>query len=59
MDRLKGKKSRTIVSRKRFQMAGVKNQNTIGVWLSIEPELSVNLNYKEKTEKVWNVLKNW
>ena len=32
---------------------------TLGVWLSIEPELTMILNFEEKTEKAQNVLKNW
>ena len=32
---------------------------TLGVWLSIEPELAMLLNFQEKTEKVQNALKNW
>ena len=32
---------------------------TLGVWLSIEPELTMLLNFQEKTEKVQNALKNW
>ena len=32
---------------------------TLGVWLSIEPELTVKLNFNEKKEKVRNLLRNW
>ena len=32
---------------------------TLGVWLSIEPDLTVKLNYDEKKEKVRNLLRNW
>ena len=32
---------------------------TLGVWLSVEPELTMILNFEEKTEKAQNVLKNW
>ena len=32
---------------------------TLGVWLSIEPELTMMLNFEEKNEKAQNVLKNW
>ena len=32
---------------------------TLGVWLSIESELTMLLNFQEKTEKVQNALKNW
>ena len=31
----------------------------LGVWLSIEPDLTVKLNYDEKKEKVRNLLRNW
>ena len=34
-------------------------RKTLGVWLSIEPELTMNLNFKGKVEKVQNGLKNW
>ena len=31
----------------------------LGVWLSIDPEETANLNFQEKTEKVLNLLRNW
>ena len=31
-------------------------RKTLGVWLSIEPELTMNLNFKGKVEKVQNGL---
>ena len=32
---------------------------SLGVWLSIEPELTMILNFDEKTERAQNLLKNW
>lgn len=58
MDRFEGEMFRTLMSRKRFQWQEFKIK-TLGVWLSIEPELTLILNFEEKTEKVQNVLKNW
>ena len=31
----------------------------LGVWLSIDPEITDTLNYQEKLEKVWNILSCW
>lgn len=32
---------------------------TLGVWLSLDPKTTVSLNYKEKLEKVQNILSCW
>ena len=32
---------------------------TLGVWLSVEPELTMILIFEEKNKQVQNVLKNW
>jgi len=31
----------------------------LGVWLSIDPSITLNMNYKEKMDKISNILSNW
>ena len=56
MNRFKGEKLRTLVFRKKISNS---KSSKLKHWLSIEPELTMILNFEEKTEKVPNVLKNW
>ena len=54
----KARSSELLCPEKDFKWQELKIK-TLGVWLSIEPELTMLLNFQEKTEKVQNVLKNW
>ena len=31
----------------------------LGVWLSIDPNITLNINYREKADKIKNILSNW
>ena len=54
----KARSSETLCPEKGFSWQEVKVK-TLGVWLSVEPELTMILNFEEKNKKVQNVLKNW
>ena len=54
----KARSSELLCPEKDFKWQELKIK-TLGVWLSIEPELTMLLNFQEKTEKVQNALKNW
>jgi len=54
----KARSSEILCLEKGFSWQEVKVK-TLGVWLSVEPELTIILNFEEKTKKVQNVLKNW
>ena len=54
----KARSSELLCPEKDFKWQELKIK-TLGVWLSIDPELTMILNFEEKNEKVQNVLKNW
>ena len=54
----KARSSELLCPEKDFKWQELKIK-TLGVWLSIDPELTVILNFEEKNEKVPNVHKNW
>jgi len=54
----KARSSELLCPEKDFKWQEFKNK-TLGDWLSIEPELTMILNFKENIEKVQNILKNW
>ena len=54
----KARSSELLCPEKDFKWQELKIK-TLGVWLSIDPGLTMILNFEEKTEKVQNVLKNW
>ena len=31
----------------------------LGVWLSTDPNITLNINYREKADKIKNILSNW
>ena len=54
----KARSSEHLCPEKDFKWQELKIK-TLRVWLSIDPELTMILNFEEKNEKVQNVLKNW
>ncbi|KAL9976217.1 hypothetical protein ACROYT_G013489 [Oculina patagonica] len=36
-----------------------KKVKALGVWLSTDPSITLNINYREKTDKIRNILSNW
>jgi len=54
----KARRSEILCPEKGFNWQEVKVR-TLGVWFSVEPELTMILNFEEKNKKVQNVLKNW